>query len=531
MKKGYGMTKVPRGRVANTHTTPSPVQGLNTRDPLAAMDPLCAVNFTNWIATPQGASVREGYRNYVTGLTGYVESLLPYNGQGAGSDKMFACANNGIYNVTTNGVAGAPLVTGLTNNKWTHASMAGTSSTYLVIANGVDNVRHYDGTTWTTWTTVATPSAPGQTSGVLLSSLRNPITHQKRFWFVQANSSKAYYFPVSGIGGAATAFDFGPAFPRGGTLTALASWSQDAGQGINNFLVAVSSEGDLVIYNGTDPSNAATFSISSTWRLGAPTTDACFFQFGGDQLYLSKDGLQPLSKYMQSSLTTFALTDAISPTISELSVSQSGLYGFQLHDVLSKNLLILNVPQIDPTQNVQLIFNTITKGWSLFTGWPAQCWATLNGDTYFGGLGKVCLAFSGYRDNANYNGSDGTTYIASCQQAANYFEKTSVLKRFTTARINLITLIGSPSLLLTVNTDFNTSAPASISAAVPPTSSLWGIATWGSSTWSAGLQNYNAWQTVSGVGYSGSIALAISVLGETVWVSTDWIYETGGLLG
>jgi hypothetical protein len=335
---------------------------------------------------------------------------------------------------------------------------------------------------------------------------------------------------VNSVGGAATSLDFGSQFPRGGKLMALASWSLDGGNGIRNFLVAISANGDAVIYEGTDPSSSATWTISGTWRLGAPSAGKCLFQFGGDVLYLSVDGLMPLSQYMQDKQTAVALSDAIRPTLSALSLTQGSLSGWQIHDVLAKNLLVLNVPQIDPLANVQFIYNTITKGWSLFTGWPAQCWATLGNTTYFGGYQEVRIAFTGFKDGADVDGNGGAVYSAIAQQSFTYLEDRARQKHFTLARLNMVSAAAQPNFQIAVNTDFSTTPPANIGAAVPIVTSLWDIDLWDTAEWGGGISNYNAWQSVAASGYCASVILAVSVLAETTWVSTDLVYEVGGVL-
>jgi hypothetical protein len=517
---------------AKSESLPAPVGGLNTRDPLAVMSVEYGVNMTNFIATPQGATVREGYQVRNTGLPGYVETLAGYTATVAGTDKLFAWSGTGIYDVTSAGAVGAAVVTGLSNARWKTVNFATIGGQFLVCANGVDAVRHYNGSSWVTWTTTGSPANPGEvstTNSPNLTTWVNPIVHQRRLWFVQTNSATAWYLPINSIGGVATQFDFGPAFPRGGRLVALASWSVEGGDGLKNFLVAASENGDVVIYTGTDPSSATTWTIEATWRLAAPTTADCFFQFGGDVLYLSVDGLMPLTQYMQSTNTAVALSDAIRPTLAALSYANGSLNGWQIHDVLSKNLLILNVPQINPMSNVQFAYNTITKGWSLFTGWPAQCWATLNNIVYFGGYQQVCVAFAGFKDGAASDGTGGAIYTATAQQAFTYLENRARQKHFKLARLNLVSASPSPNFQLAVNTDFDTTPPANIGAAVPVVSSLWDVATWDSGTWAGSISNYNAWQSVANAGYCVSVIIAVSVLAETTWVSTDLIFEVGGV--
>lgn len=523
--------KVARRKVDKSESTVAPTAGLNTRDPLALMGISYATNLTNFIATPQGVSVREGNRDWATGMPGYVNTVMPYKSVAGGSDKLFAAVGDEIYDVTSSGAVGAPVLTGLLSDKWDYVNFGAAAGQVLVISNGLDAVKHWNGSVWITWTTVATPSTPGQISGVSPNVLGGVISHQRRLWFVQTGTSVAWYTPVNSIGGAMQSFDFGPLFIRGGTLKAIISWTVNNANGMQNRLVAVSEEGDVVIYSGTDPSDDTKWQLEGTWRLGAPVDEKCFFNKGGDVLYLCTEGLVPLSKYLQTVNTTVAISDNIQPTISSLAQTQAGLYGWQIYDYLDRNVIILNVPQIDPDSNVQLIYNTITGGWSLFTGWGAQCWATLGTEIFFGANGKVVRAFKGYRDNADVDGEGGDTYTASAQSAYNYFEKRAVNKYMKMARINIISSTTSPSLSIACNMDFSVSPPDSVASPPSSNTSVWNTAIWNSGVWTDTLATFNEWQSISGVGYCASISLAIQVSSETVWVSTDWVFEEGGILG
>jgi hypothetical protein len=532
-------TKKAQERSTFSVSTPAPNAGLNSRDPLQSMELQYAVNLTNFVSTPQGVSAREGYRTHATGISGYVNTLMTYNAVPPIANKMFAAAGSRIYDATLPQAA-TEVVTGLLSSQWSHINYTGTAGHYLVVCNGVDAPRHFNGTAWVTWSNVAAGAAttPGQvepsstvTGSVVptLAKFESVISHQKRLWFVEKNSSRAWYLPINSIGGTASFFDFGALFPRGGTLAALTSWSMNGGTGMQNCLVAISSMGDLVIYNGTDPSDSTKWTLEGTWRLGAPVGNRCFLQYGGDTLLLSQDGLMPLSKYMQQTTNQSALTDSIRPTLSALTTSQRGLSGFQIHDYLARNLLILNIPQINPDANIQFIFNTITGGWSLFTGWPAQCWATLGDKVYFGSNGAVSLAFIGYKDAATSAGTGGNTYYATAQQAFSYFEKPGVKKRFVRAKVNLLTASGKPSVRIACRVNWSMEPPQTIGSATGADSSSWGTAVFGAAKWSgAGLVNSDDWQTLGPIGYSGSLSLAFPVNSETLWLATDWEIELGG---
>jgi len=529
--------KRPRSRITFAESIPAPTRGLNFRDPLGNMDPGYAINLTNFVASPQGVSVRRGFRTWAT-MDGNVETLMPYRGTTTGGDRLFSAGNGVIWNATAGGSA-TSVLSGMTRNVWSHLNFAATAGHYLVICNGADAPRHYDGSGWVTWTYVASPSTPGQvgppTGGGTnigdVAKFESVISHQRRLWFVERDSSRGWYLDINSIGGGATSFDFGPLFPRGGKLVALTSWSMNGGTGMQNYLVAASSQGDVVIYEGTDPSNASAWSLKGTWTLGAPISNKCFLQHGGDVLYLCQDGLVPLSQNLQSTTNTASLTDAIRSLVSQMTTTFGSLSGWQLQAILSENLLLINVPQIVQANNFQFVFNTITGGWSTFSGWPATCWATLGGSIYFGTTNKVCAAFVGFRDGAAADGTGGSVYTATAQQAFNYFglDHRGKKKRFIRAKPDLLTTSGTPNILIACNTDFSSDPPTEIGSAIPVADALWGTGIWDSSVWAGSSgQNYNAWQTLGNIGYCASLTISLSVLSETEWIATEWEIELGG---
>lgn len=529
--------KPPRADLTQPVSLPAPTGGLNSRDPISAMDAQYAISAVNFLATPQGLSVRQGWKKWATGMSGLVSSLLPYKGQGSTNDKLFACAGTNIYDVTQGVDSPTPVVTGLNNAFWEHVLMTTNGGNYLVACNGADPAMFYNGTSWNQFTFASTPSAPGQiASGGPMTNLSNwkqAIVHQRRLWIVQANSTMAFYLPVDSVGGAATSFDFGPVFPRGGTLKALASWSVDYGLGVQNMLVAVSSAGDVAIYAGTNPATASTWTIAGQWQLAEPVGQRCLSPYGPDLLYLSQDGLQPLSAYLHNRGVdnTTAMTLLVQPDISSLVSSFGSLHGFEMRLHPGANVLILNVPQINADQNIQYVYNTIMNGWTVFQGWPAQCWAYMNGVMYFGYNGGVAMAFVGYRDGAERDGSGGNSYTATAQQAYSYFGFPGKKKRFLQAKPHLVTTVAAPSVRVGFNVDFALDQPNGVVSLQGSSGSVWDAGKWDQAAWTAGANTFSSWQTLGAIGTAGSLTISITVNDSTLWAATDFLIETGGYFG
>jgi len=511
------------------------------------MDPRYGVSIQNFIATPNSLSCRQGYRIWSSGLPGDVTALMPYHAANGAFNKLFAASVSGFYDVTSGGTVGAAVVSGLnaSNPWWQFAQQAGSGINYLLCVNGSDAPRLFNGTTWTTCTQVASPSTPGQFSNndnngnaVTIANFVDVTLHQRRMWFVSNNSTKAYYTNIDQPTGSLFAFDFGPIFPRGGSLWKLASWSVNMGavQGVQSNLVAISSKGDVAIYVGTDPAVASSWSLASVYLLGAPTGRRCTQDFESDLLYLSRDGLYPLSQYIQSDTlnSTVAITTKISPTVGDLIDTYGSTPGFEMALYPGKNIMLLNIPQASTDSNFQFCFNTVTNGWTQFTGWGAATWGLFNNALYFGGNGTVNLAFVGYADGADINGNGGNNIICTAMTAFNFMERAGQLKHVHQVRPYIVTGVTNPTIYVGVNVDFNL-VPIVGSATVNPiTGAMWDNAKWDdpAATWVGTLTTYNQWTTpLCYPGDAIAFCMSISATAETRWTGTQWVVEPGGLWG
>jgi hypothetical protein len=309
----------------------------------------------------------------------------------------------------------------------------------------------------------------------------------------------------------------------GGTLVDLDTWTLDAGYGADDNLVFVTSNGEVIVYAGTDPSSSATWALIGVWKLGAPIGKRCLLKYGGDLLIITFDGLIPLAGSLQSSRLDpkVALSNKIQGAVSAAVTNYGSNFGWEILYSAKNTALWINVPVADGEQQQQYVMNNITKSWCNFTGWNANCWATFNDDPYFGGNGVVCKAW----DNGYV---DGTASIqTTALQAFNYYESRGVKKYFTRARPSIFT-DGVPAVYIGMNVDFNVADTTASLSFSPSTVGLWDTGVWDTAIWGSGLQITNNWQGITGIGYSGGIQLKSSSSGLQIeWAATDVVYQTG----
>lgn len=506
---------------ANVESLPAPVGGWNARDSLANMDPTDAVTLVNLFPTVSSVVLRGGYTKHATGIDGEVQSLMTYST--GTTTELFAVTDTGkIYDVTLSGAVGSPVVSGLSSGIWEHVNITTAGGSFLVAVNGQDEPRLYDGTTWTS---ISTGGGGTQISGVTTNDLVNVMLFKNRLWFIEKDTLTAWYLPTDSIYGTAQALPMTAIARHGGHLVDLDTWTIDAGYGVDDNLAFITSEGEVILWSGTDPSNSTSWSLIGVWKLGSPIGQRCMLKWGGDLLILTYDGLIPMASSLQSSRLDprVALSDKIQGAITAATTAYGGDHaavGWQITYTAKHNAVWINVPVALGSQE-QYVMNTITKSWCQFQGWGANCWEIYEDDAYFGGNGYVGKAWEDdYAD-------DGSDIATAAIQAFNYFGARGVKKYFTRARYSLFTN-GSPAIFVGMNTDFDTAtnaAPLSFSVTGAAT---WDVSLWDVGSWGGGLVMTNQWQGITGIGYCGGLQFKSSSQGVQIeWASTDVVYQTG----
>ena len=391
------------------------------------------------------------------------------------------------------------------------------------------------GATTFTYTMATAPSANATVvgtynilgiTGVDSSTFINVNLFKNRLYFTQKDTMKIWYLPVDSVGGAAEAIDFGGIARMGGYLQAMGTWTLDAGQGADDYAVFVTNMGEVMVYNGTDPTTAETWALKGVWQLGQTFSRRCFFKWSGDLLLLTKDGLVPLASALQSSRLDprVNLTDKIYYAISQAASAYADQFGWQINYFASENMLILNIPNGSGTD--QYVMHSITKAWAKFTNINANCFEIHNDRMYFGASSFVGKFY-------DTNADAGTNIIATVQQAYSYFEARGQLKRFTMIRPIFSTSGGIPTIVANVNIDFETQDVTGAVTFNPATvvAGVWDSSTWDNANWGGGLQISKVWQGVTGIGYSAGVYMKVASQNIDVrWASTDYVMERGGVI-
>lgn len=500
---------------ATPYNIPAPTGGLNARDSYTDMKPDDAVILTNVFPEANYCRVRGGFATHATGMTDPVRSLLTWNGL-TGVDKIFAAAGTSIWDVTASGSVGVADVTGLTNPdfQWTNIKTGG--GLYLVAVNGDDAYQAYDGSAW------STPAITGPSSSTFI----NVCQFKERLWFAVKDSLDLYYLGLQSIAGAATLFPMGAVFRRGGFVIGLGSFSNDAGEGPDDYFCIVTNNGEVAVYQGTDPSSQNTWALVGRFDVGMPIGRRCTVRLNGDLGIITQDGIvsmQAALRFDRASIQKATITGKIQTLFSQYAQSYKQNFGWSPCVYPKARMLIVNIPAIEDASQSQLVMNTITGAWCMFQNMNGGVWGVANDNLYFGGnAGTVYQAENGYRDNG---GNIQWELATSWQQVGGPTNKSFRMVR-PTLQVGVGVTYG-----VSMDVDFQTTlVNSSLSALAPTTPSMIWPWTW-PGTWGGGSLLDSRWQSVGAFGNWASIHMAGTINnGPCIVNSFDAIAERGGPL-
>lgn len=514
MRKALNPTTARMNPIVFDRTVSAPVGGLNSRDPLSKMRPDDALILENFICRPTHVELRKGQKVFATlpSIVGSVKALLPY--RDGSSNKLFACTDFGIFDITAGGTINTSDRT-CTNGEWIAVNAANAGIRYLMAVNGVDDPVYYDGT----WHTSVITGVDGKT-------LNNVTMHNFRLYFTEEGTLSFWFLAVNAVQGAASEFPLANIFKKGGTLQAISSWSVDSGTGADDYAVFITSEGEVAVYKGYDPSDAANWSLVGVYELPKPVGKKCFYRQGGELLVMTLSGVVSLSKMLQSIAVdrTTSVSDKTRGELSDLATVNKTVFGWEMIRFSEEDLLIVNAPNSTRTKTVQMCMNTLTGAWSKFSGMNAYCFSEFNGSLYYGEEGRVVQALVGTDDFGN-------NITATAKTAFNYFGSGIKQKHIKAIRPNFYL---SKKLLVSfaLSPNFQIDDVITQSSTSPNGISLFNSSLWNQSYWAGADFIDDQWRTVAQkTGYCFAFLLQINDKDLFFqWNTTDFLLEAGNYL-
>lgn len=505
---------------------PAPIGGLNARDSVSMMPETDALLLDNWFPNETSVDLRNGFDEWAT-FTGDCETVIAY--QGASANELFAAVDDGtdcaILDATAGGALSVADVGGsgdtlqaLTSARFDYTNVGTTGGQFMLLCNGANPMLQYNGSAWSVASGITGITGGSQT-------IFSIVLHASRVWLLKENTFSVWYLGTNAVSGAATELNLATLFPAGGALACAVVWGGDTNSQLDSFIGFVSTEGEVNVFTGGDPSSDSTWYRSAYFKIGRPvsTGNRTWCRFASDALIMTADGIIPISKAVQLDRAgpAISITDKIRTLVTSDFVSHSSRFGWSLVLHPAGNKLILNVPTVENTSSRQYVMNSKTGAWCRYTGWHAFSWEVQRDTLYFGGDGILVKADTGL-------GDDGVAVQADAKQAFSYFGARGQQKKFTLMR-PVLAIDGEIQLGLDINMDYADAAPSSTITINSGGGDPWAVA-W-SVAWGGAQSVYRGWHSIRGVGFAAAARLRVQSEDVRVsWSASDFAWEGGGLL-
>jgi hypothetical protein len=267
----------------------------------------------------------------------------------------------------------------------------------------------------------------------------------------------------------------------------------------------VTTEGEVAVYQGTDPSTASTWSRVGTYRIGRTLGAKAHIPAGGDIVIATDVGFVPLSQAIQKDFAVLAPA-AVSAPIETVWNEAVNLRTGNWHCVVwSNNQMAVVLPPVTTGQpSLAYVTNARTGAWSKFTEWGGNCLEVFQGRLFMGGAnGEVIECnVTGIDIQDAYTG----VYIPLFNTLGSVGLKTTAMSRAT------LRSLAKPNDRLSMQKNFEVKLPASPVTTIAENPNAWDVGKWNEMQW--GIQpaskTYQFWRATPSTGYAAAPAVQIT---------------------
>ncbi len=386
---------------------PVPLKGVNAVAAFSGLQRDEAHYLYNLLPTEQGLALRNGSVKVADTTHVIYNNLIPFAASD-GEDYLFTVDSHLIQSIDPPSTESIIFESEVGNRfagkgvyiQWTAAN----GDQYLHYADlKYGLIQFYDGS----W------SVPSIT-GIDLSKVRYVAIHKLRIWYLLEDDPNAYYLPIEAIQGAATKFNLGAKFKHGAASAGIFNLTHDAGDGVDDFFIAVSRSGDILVFQGTDPSSASTWELKGRYYIGEIPRGRKFgVEVLGDVFLLSSFGLTSV-KQLLGGRESFQVhrdhpVDKVVNLIRTRMEEELNSVGWEVMVNPSIGSVIIQTPErrLHTDRDLHYVYNLNTKAWGFWRGVKSKSMAMLRGKMYFGGHSHVLWRMEGY-DDYRVDNDDGT---------------------------------------------------------------------------------------------------------------------------
>lgn len=212
----------------------------------------------------------------------------------------------------------------------------GTISSNVIIADGLGQPLRYDGATFqpAAFTAAAGPD-PATCDGV--------IAHHDRAYLWKTDGPLEFlYGDVGAVQGPMSRFPLSRLGNVTGSIRSMMSLTVDAGHGMNDVLCIITSTGQMILYEGLDPSDPADWRLLARVQGARPIGNRSFAQVGSDVWILTPQGIVSVAEAARSSV--LALVSEITQPIADeiTALIEQGPAEWQMFTAADGSMVVIN---------------------------------------------------------------------------------------------------------------------------------------------------------------------------------------------
>jgi hypothetical protein len=385
-----------------------------------------------------------------------------------------------------------------------------------VVNDAGDFPLRFDGTAWTTLSVaeIYPDSTSPYKAGIITGqNLVYVCKYRNRYFFIEKDSMNAWYLPLNAVGGELKVIPLSGAATKGGKLLFCATWSIDAGDGIDDKLVFCTNLGELIIFTGSDPGSATSWRQEGRYEMSEPLGMNAHISIGGDLLIATVDGILPTSGAITKDRAELELT-AITRQINSMwraEVLDKHEFSWTMCKWGEYNGIFVTLPGGLPNQRRCLLANASTGAWARYTGWDAMCWMRMGTDMFFGTQSGIVMR----ADQGGYD--DGQPYVATLVGGWEMFQSPAQTITWLQARASFTARGSQPfQPQLSATTDYVVTLPTPPTAGPDPGPlDVWGEGLWGEALWGVGAPppavKNTGWVSIGMTGFSHAPVVQVTV--------------------
>ncbi len=346
---------------------PPPSLGLDLVSPIDSMEPAAALELVNIFPGAGAPTVRLGYETFADLGTASPILFMHEYPLKDGTAQLIAAQATKVYSISDAGtVTNISKVGGYLSGYWNKELFGG--NIYLA-NNGGDAPQVYTGTGL-----CANISASG--SGYTLTDLINVASYRERLYFVERNSCKMWFHATAGVtftsgSPSLKSYDFQYIFRRGGYLLFTGSFTNQKNVTSQDLFMAVSSEGEVVLYSGYSPDDPA-WSLVAHFIIGKPLGPRAFTRYNQDVWIFTQQGIVPVSALFELSpeQASLVVSGNVNPLITQYGTQVSLSERWNGFFWAAGRRVYVQLPDSGTTATL-LVYSLDSKAWTqfaLFTG-------------------------------------------------------------------------------------------------------------------------------------------------------------------